>query len=103
MRVENRRVPCSSNSMTVWCSFTSTIVPAPYCACTTRSPAAYLRMSPPRSVVGAIAAPLGVCGLRPAGARARNLERDVQRLFDDPQPGQLVGPGERHGRSGRLG
>src|SRR5262245_14197235 len=37
-RVEKTRRPCSSNSMTVWCSLTSTSVPAPYVGCTTRSP-----------------------------------------------------------------
>src|SRR5690349_12072826 len=71
MRVENRRVPCSSNSMTVWCSFTSTIVPAPYWACTTRSPAAYLRIQPPESHLA-------------------HRECDVQRLLDCAQRGQFL-------------
>src|SRR5690242_10349527 len=35
---ENTLRPCSSNSITVWCSLTSTRVPLPYVACATRSP-----------------------------------------------------------------
>src|SRR5262245_39232796 len=38
MRVANVRRPCSSKSMTVWCSLTSTSVPDPYVGCITRSP-----------------------------------------------------------------
>ena len=35
---ENTLRPWSSNSITVWCSLTSTRVPLPYVACATRSP-----------------------------------------------------------------
>src|SRR5438270_11873645 len=77
-RVANTRRPCSSKSITVWCSLTSTSVPVPYVGCVTRSPLDQFFIAlPPRlpapaataaatvAAVAAAAAAESAFGLRP--------------------------------------
>src|SRR5436190_14695557 len=85
-RVAKTFRPCSSKSITVWCSLTSTSVPAPYVGWETLSPLvhAFMRL-PPRLATPAAAAAAAVASAAAVSAAAAESALRFRTSFIDRQ------------------